>query len=324
MGNFFTDVIQRDSRYRSPEVVNDIALLEPGFRAKVAAVIDAAKTRSVDLVATETYRSVERQQRLYAAGKTQLRTVGVHHYGLAVDFAKRVNGKPSWDGDWTFLCELAAANGAVAGGDWGEPNKPHSFRDWDHLQGCTIAQQTALFAGTWYPAATGTGTLAPVPVASIVPRVKTVPSGLTPEQAKVLSIVDDLNDRYWSGWFNRSSVMAFVEVESGFNERAVRREPSGVTSYGLMQVLDSTAAGLGLTGSPEQLYVPLQGLFYGMKYAAQGWNYLLTHLGRPPTLIEWCEGYNEGYGAAARGRPDLEYSGRWLPPRDRWAALVDG
>lgn len=323
-GNFFVDVIQRDSRYRSTAAVNDVALLEPGFRAKAQSVVDAAAARGIHLVSVETFRSSERQQQLYDQGKTRLRVVGVHHYGLALDFAKRVGGRLSWDGDWSFMAELAAANAVVSGYDWGQPDKPHSFRDPGHLQGVTIEEQRGLFAGTWYPGATvGVGTAAPLPV---LPKPKQaappIPSGLTQVQAEILAVADKLNANYFNNWFLRSSVMAYCEVESTFNRRAIRREPSGVTSYGLMQVLDSTAEWLGLTGSAEQMYEPLYGLFYGMKYAAWGWNYLTTQFGRPPTLEEWSDGYNEGYGAAAKGR-DVPYSDKWIAARDRWAAIVD-
>jgi peptidoglycan L-alanyl-D-glutamate endopeptidase CwlK len=327
MGNFFTDIIQRDPRYLSTDPVNDVALLEPGFRAKAQAFVDAAFAQGIELVSTETYRSSQRQQQLFDEGKTQLRLVGVHHYGLALDFAKRIGGKESWEGDWTFMGPLAAAHGAVAGADWGEPEKPHTFRDWDHLQGVTIAEQKGLLAGTWYPgAAVGVGGVAPLPgtVASAGPPIAppAIPAGLTQQQAKILAIADQVNRDSFANWFARASVMAFVEIESDFNEVAIRHESSGVTSYGLMQVLDSTAAGLGLAGDAAQMFDAATSLFYGMKYAAQGWNYLVTHLGRPPTLVEWSAGYNEGYGAAGKGRADPGYTDKWTAAHDRWAAIL--
>jgi len=318
-GNFYTNVIQRDSRFHSPNAVKDEDLLEPSFLRKVHDVMAAAKAQDIALAITETYRSSERQQQLFNEGKTRLRVVGVHHYGLACDFAKEAGGRLSWDGDWTFLTRLAAQHGVISGGDWGEPDKPHSFRDWDHLQGVTLPQQAALFAGTWYPDGDSTGPLAPLPAAAH--PAAPVPSGLTQAQAGALAAFDRVNAESFSGWFARSSAMAFIEVESSFDPDAFRQEPSGVASYGLMQVLDSTARGLGLTSDPAQMLEPRIGIFYGLKYAAQGWNYLVSHLGRPPTLTEWCEGYNEGYGAAAKGRRDQHYSGIWLPARERWSRL---
>lgn len=47
---------------------------------------------------------------------------------------------------------------------------------------------------------------------------------------------------------------------------ATRREPDGRTSYGLMQVLDTTAKDLGLKGDPKALYIPEVGISYGVKY----------------------------------------------------------
>jgi Transglycosylase SLT domain len=319
-GNFYTNVIQRDPRFHSTQAIKDVDLLEPGFLTKANTVMGAAKSSGIELVITETYRSSERQQQLFVEGKTRLKVVGVHHYGLACDFAKVIDGNLSWEGDWTFLTKLAAANGVIAGGDWGEPNQPHSFRDWDHLQGVTLAQQTALFAGTWYPGGEGVGTVAPIPAAAPASPL----AGLTPEQAAALTVFDKINAESFSGWFLRSSGMAFMEVESNFNPQAFRQEPSGVASYGLMQVLDATAHGLGLVGDPKQMFDPAIGIFYGLKYAAQGWNFLATHFGRPPTLTEWCEGYNEGYGAAAQGRRDPAYSNKWLAARQRWSSLDAG
>jgi hypothetical protein len=326
MGNFYTDVIQKDKRFNTTAVVNDTALLEPSFRLKAQTVVDAAASAGITLVSTETFRSSQRQQSLFVAGKTQLKTVGVHHYGLAIDFAKKLtNGKLSWDGDWTFMAKLAADAGIISGVDWGTPGQTHSFVDSDHLQGCTVAEQVKLFAGTWYPgASTIVGPVAPVPAVLTPPvSLPPIPSGLSQAQAQILAIADQVNKESFNNWFLRSSIMAFCEVESGFDANAIRHEPSGVTSYGLMQVLDTTAGDLGLEGDPTQMYMPAIGLFYGMKYATTGWNYLHAHLGRWPTLDEWFAGYNEGYGAAAQGRPDPDYVQRCNTARAKWAAIVD-
>jgi hypothetical protein len=73
-------------------------------------------------------------------------------------------------------------------------------------------------------------------------------------------------------------VRAIVVRESGSGEPvmvdtlAKRTETVGTmkghASYGLMQVLDSTAAGLGLTGDPTALFIPEIGISYGVKYLA--------------------------------------------------------
>lgn len=151
MGNFFTDVIQKDPRFQSPNRVADPLLLEPSTRKLVQQIIDSAKQMGIDAMIFETFRSQARQQELFNNGATKLRTVGVHHYGLACDIVRVVGGEPSWKGDFSFLGQLGHASGLIWGGDWGNPGISHSFIDAVHVQRCTIARQPALFAGTWYP-----------------------------------------------------------------------------------------------------------------------------------------------------------------------------
>lgn len=324
MGNFFTDVIQRDPRYRTTAVVRDPDLLEPGFRERVERLTADARELGGELVIVETFRSRERQAKVFASGASRLRTVGTHHYGLAVDFAKRVRGRVTWDGPWDFMPQLAERYGLTSlyPGDAG------------HVQGCAIEQQPALFSGKWYPSAVaGTGSLAPIPVVVEPQPGGELPDfvdpdgwlrkrGVDPEAARAaLVAADAVNEKYYQRWFARSSMMAFMFVESRFDPRAHRREPSGVASYGLWQVLDTTAIWLGHKSDVEDLYDPAVGCYYGMKYAAWGWNYLLGHFERAPTLAEWSAGYNMGYGAVARGRRRPEYSDPWLEARDALAHL---
>lgn len=151
MSNFYLDVIRNDPRFNSPIECRDVDLLEPATHAAVAGIIRDAFDVGVDLFVTETYRSAARQQLLFAEHATQLRRVGVHHFGLACDFAKLIDGKASWAGDWAFLGRLAAKYGMIGGIDWGKPGVVHDWVDPDHVQRCTVEQQAALFAGKWYP-----------------------------------------------------------------------------------------------------------------------------------------------------------------------------
>ena len=143
---------------------------------------------------------------------------------------------------------------------------------------------------------------------------------LTAAQTAALKAIDGVNLRFLN-WFNRSSLMAFVQVESSFNPRAFRQEQGAVASYGLMQVLNITAASLGLQGSPEQLYDPDIGVFYGALYASKGWNILSKRFSRIPTYAEWADGYNHGYNAANLGNG--AYAKTWIAARDHWAKTVD-
>ena len=151
MGNFYQDVIQKDPRFTSPEPCRDLNLLEPVTRAAVTAIIADAAAMGITLEVTETFRSQARQELLFAQGKTKIRSLGTHSFGVAADFCKIVNGKADWSGDWTFLRDLAVKNGLISGVDWGEPERHNTFPDLDHVQRVTLAQEASLFNGSFYP-----------------------------------------------------------------------------------------------------------------------------------------------------------------------------
>jgi hypothetical protein len=152
MSNFYLDVICRDPRYLSTQRCADIELLDPRFREKVCDLIAKARDDlGISLKVWETFRSHARQIMLFNQKATKLRSVGVHHYGLAADIVKW-DGEPSWRGDWAFMGTLAREFGLHWGGDWDDNSKTlNHFNDLDHVQFITTAQQQALFAGTWYP-----------------------------------------------------------------------------------------------------------------------------------------------------------------------------
>jgi soluble lytic murein transglycosylase-like protein len=65
-------------------------------------------------------------------------------------------------------------------------------------------------------------------------------------------------------------IRAFIQTESSFNPTAYRAEPQiNDASYGLMQLLYSTARGLGYTGTPEGLYDPETNIALGTKLMYQ-------------------------------------------------------
>lgn len=121
------------------------------MRGLVRQIIRDAATLGFELMAFETYRSQERQKELFDQSATELKNVGVHHYGLACDLVKVVGGAPSWKGDFTFLGRLAHQHKLIWGGDWGTPDLPHKSFDAVHVQRCSMARQAALFRGEWYP-----------------------------------------------------------------------------------------------------------------------------------------------------------------------------
>jgi hypothetical protein len=143
--NFYTSVIAKSSLFHSLASIRALDLLEPVMRSAVQAILADAKGLGLPFMVVETYRSCERQEALFEQHATSLRTVGVHHYGLACDFAKDVGGEPSWKGDFSLLGVLARKHGLVWGGTWTHPCDP------DHVQRCAVDDQDRLFAGTWYP-----------------------------------------------------------------------------------------------------------------------------------------------------------------------------
>ncbi len=151
MGNFYTNVIMNDPRFNSTKRIADPELLEPITRDLVQAIIADAAANGLKLMIFETYRSQARQIALFNQGATKLRQVGVHHYGLACDLVKDINGQPSWKGDFSMLGALARHHRLIWGGDWGTPGSHHSFVDDDHVQRVTLGRQARLFAGDWYP-----------------------------------------------------------------------------------------------------------------------------------------------------------------------------
>lgn len=146
---------------------------------------------------------------------------------------------------------------------------------------------------------------------------------MTPFQQQCLDIIKRLNAAEFSDWFNPSEIMATIQVESTFRPRAIRHEPSGVTSYGLMQVLDSTAAGLGLHGLADQMFDPEIGIRYGMRAHKANWVYLERRLHREPDYEEWSAAYNEGAGNVLKGHKDVAYTSVWIKAQEFWAPLVD-
>ena len=152
METFYTGVIAHDPRFASVARVADPSLLEPTTRQLVESIVSAAHQIGIEIMIYETYRSQNRQQELFNHGATKLRTVGVHHYGLACDIVRVVSGEPSWKGDFSFLGHLAQSCGLIWGGDWGASNIKHSFIDSVHVQRCTVARQGDLFAAATAPA----------------------------------------------------------------------------------------------------------------------------------------------------------------------------
>ena len=128
--------------------------------------------------------------------------------------------------------------------------------------------------------------------------------------AQLSTIISNVANK--DGFPYRPEVMiALAKVESGdinsksapFDRKAYRYEPHlGEASYGIFQMLASTAKDMGLKGNPEQLYDPYIATEYMIKYVLWIKNFLAKKLGREPTLTEILYSYNGGVGTFLRNK----------------------
>lgn len=88
-------------------------------------------------------------------------------------------------------------------------------------------------------------------------------------------------------------VHAIIQKESSHGAVLTTTETKGRTSYGPMMVLDTTAAGFGVS-DPASLKDPATGIWYGVRYLAG----LLAQF--PGDTARAIAGYNAGAGNARR------------------------
>jgi hypothetical protein len=204
--SFYNTAIRNSKAFRSDTVCKDMAMLEPGTRAAVVAMLAEAKEDSHDLRVLETYRSQTRQSALFAKHATQLRIVGCHGYGVAVDFGVFIDEKyQAGNEPYVFLRDLARAHGMISGQDWGH-SKTGDFIDSGHVQRVPVWRQAMLFAGTWYPPAEGYDPYTDSAmgghkdVVRVLPRaLKVVASTLPEPEASVAEMVRAGDLSVWAG-----------------------------------------------------------------------------------------------------------------------------
>jgi soluble lytic murein transglycosylase-like protein len=110
-------------------------------------------------------------------------------------------------------------------------------------------------------------------------------------------------------------VMAIIQQESNFDERAWRNDRNG-GSYGLMQLDVPTARDRGFVGRPEELYLPATNIRLGVAQLEWIKPYLAPRgaLG----LQSLIAAYNEGVGNVIRGNPDPRYVGSVMGHYAAW------
>lgn len=135
--------------------LNRLKLLHPLVRqSAIDAYLKACKItpKGVHPFITETYRSFERSDELYAQGRTKPGNIvtnakagnSLHNYSLAIDFTLVINGKTSWkvDENWMKVVKCFEEEG------WSWGGKFNSIKDYPHFEkklGLTLSQIKAKY-----------------------------------------------------------------------------------------------------------------------------------------------------------------------------------
>lgn len=112
----------------------DVVKLYPDIRTRLARVMTDMKDHFKPIFIVEGYRSFERQNYLYAQGRTFKDSKKVtnsmpgdsfHNYGLAVDVAFKDADPWSETHPWKDLTRIVKAHGFVSGADFPNIDRPH-------------------------------------------------------------------------------------------------------------------------------------------------------------------------------------------------------
>lgn len=123
---------------------------------------------------------------------------------------------------------------------------------------------------------------------------------------------------------NAAKFLAFCEIESSFDETATRFEPSlNESSYGLMQLLLSTARDRGFTGTGEDLLDAKTNLDLSIKQLNWIAGYLGSHLDRNVVYLDIVGAWNAGVGNIVAGKRPTNYIEKWSGCWQKWQDYID-
>lgn len=130
---------------------NRLAKVHPKLAKGVTAIITALAAKGHTIEVVQGLRTFAEQDALFAQGRTKPGEIVTkakggqsnHNYGLAVDLAPFVGGKPQWKDNAGFI--RIGAEAVKQGLEWGGSWK--KFIDKPHVQipGLTVGQCSALF-----------------------------------------------------------------------------------------------------------------------------------------------------------------------------------
>lgn len=144
---------------------------------------------------------------------------------------------------------------------------------------------------------------------------------ITDLQQVVIDNIANINEsEAFSPPIPRETVMAFCEIESSFNPYAYRFEQKlGEASWGLMQILQSTAKDRGFDGEPTALYTIDENLLYGMRQLSWIRDFIRSHAPDLP-FDDFClaAAYNAGVGNVIHGFRPAGYVAAFTKARQKW------
>lgn len=148
-------------------------------------------------------------------------------------------------------------------------------------------------------------------------------NNLTLTQQTILTTIDTIN-RAESLNIEPAIVFAFCEIESSFNPNAYRYEERlQEASYGLMQLLYSTACDRGLTDDPKTLWKIDANLQYGMRQLAWIRDYIEGHSVSDPSPADLAACYNAGVGNFLHGLLPQRYIDTFTKSYERWKVTLN-
>jgi hypothetical protein len=116
----------------SMAMITDLNALHPYFREKIVALIEACRTKGIELAVVETYRTRAKQNEYRSMGRIYTRSGGgrsKHQYGLAVDVVPIVDSVAVWHDPalWKKVGTAGERLGLRWGGRWRHPYDPGHF-----------------------------------------------------------------------------------------------------------------------------------------------------------------------------------------------------
>lgn len=116
--------------------MSKLDLLKPRVRQLAEKLLVECKKAKLDIVITQTLRTLAEQDRLYAQGRTSKGMIvtnarggdSLHNYGVAFDFCPVIKGRAVWSnlGLFNQVGKLGKRLGLEWGGDWPKfPDRPH-------------------------------------------------------------------------------------------------------------------------------------------------------------------------------------------------------